>query len=43
MRYTLRADQGQIKVKVPYWNAGAYGIKVNNKTINPTAWDTNLG
>jgi len=43
MRYALKSDQGQIKVKVPYGNAGAYGVKVNNKVIAPTPWDTSLG
>jgi len=39
MRYRLRSLSGQIKVKVPYWNAGAYSIYINGTYIPNTPWD----
>jgi hypothetical protein len=43
MRYTLRAERGAIKVHVPYWNAGAYQVKVNDVVIPYTPWDSVAG
>ena len=42
-RYTLRADRGAIKVKVQYWTAGTYAIKVNGETIPSTPWNKTAG
>ena len=43
MRYTLRSKNGQIKIKVPYWNAGAYSVSVDNVQIPYTPWDSSIG
>jgi hypothetical protein len=43
MRYTLRADRGAIKVKVPYSTAGSYQVKVEGKAIPYTTWDSAAG
>ena len=43
MIYSLRADHGQIKVHVPYWNAGSYAVYVKDKLIPYTSWDKNTG
>ncbi len=39
MRYSLKADRGAIKIHVPYWNAGAYAVKVNGEVIPYTPWN----
>lgn len=39
MTYSLRADKGQIKVKVPYWNAGSYNIYINGTYIPSNPWN----
>lgn len=43
MRYQMRSNKGQIKVKVPYWNAGSYSVWVNGKKIPFTSWDKEAG
>lgn len=43
MLYALDADFGQIKVRIPYWNAGSYSVSVKGKVIPYTEWDTNIG
>jgi len=42
-RYTLRAERGAIKVKVQYWNAGSYAVKVNGEVIANTPWNKTAG
>jgi hypothetical protein len=45
MRYKLiNGDKlkGSV-IKVPYWNAGSYEVKVNGKVISSTPWDEALG
>lgn len=43
MHYSLRANRGQIKVHVPYWNAGSYYVYINGKYIPNTPWDKEAG
>ncbi len=43
MVYSLRADRGQVKVHVPYWNAGSYAVYIDGKFIPNTPWDKNAG
>lgn len=35
----MRSTKGQIKVKVPYWNAGSFSVWVKGKKIDYTPWD----
>lgn len=39
----MRSPNGQIKVKVPYWNAGSYSIWVDGEKIDSTPWDKEAG
>ena len=41
-RYTLQADPAAkgILIKVPYPNAGAYSVKVNDVIVQPQSWDS---
>lgn len=43
MRYSLRADRGQIKVKVHYWNAGSFAVYADGEKIEMTEWDKEIG
>lgn len=43
MRYKLDADEGQVKLRILYWNAGSFQISVDNRLKNPTPWDKDLG
>lgn len=43
MRFTMQAETGGIKVKIPYPVAGAYSVSVNGKAIDYTPWDEDLG
>jgi hypothetical protein len=39
----LRANRGQIKIKVHYWNAGSYEVYANGQLVAPTPWDKEAG
>jgi len=43
MRYELRSARGQVKVTIPYWNAGTYEVWVNGAKVDPTPWDKEAG
>jgi len=43
MKYELRAEKGQSKLRVKYWGAGVYGVYVNGNFIDQTAWDKATG
>lgn len=43
MRYALHGTDGQVKIRVYYWNAGSYAVSVKGKTVDPTEWDADLG
>lgn len=43
MRYKLMGGSGFSKIRIYYWNAGSYHVYVNNKLIDYTEWDKNLG
>jgi hypothetical protein len=43
MRYTVKAEMGGIKLKIPYPNAGSYQVKVDGKVVPPTPWDDEAG
>lgn len=43
MRYTLKSDRGNVKIKVPYPNAGAYSVLANGVLKEYNTWDKNLG
>ena len=39
MRYQYHGEEGQIKLRILYWDAGSYAVYVDNKKIDYTAWD----
>jgi len=43
MRFNLHTDIGASKIKIPYPNAGAYAVYVNNNEIQYTPWDEAAG
>lgn len=43
MRYKFFGDEGKMKIKVPYPNAGAYAVYVDGKEIPVTPWSEELG
>lgn len=43
MRFTLRAEMGAVKIKIPYPNAGAYTVYANGVEKEYTPWDKDLG
>lgn len=43
MRYTLQADLGGVKLKIPYPVAGSYTVKANGNLVEYTPWDSELG
>ena len=43
MRYTLQADIGGVKLKIPYPVAGSYTVKANGKLREYTPWNKDLG
>lgn len=43
MRFTLRADSGGMKLKIPYPNAGAYQVYANGDLKDMTPWDPAIG
>lgn len=43
MRYTLQADLGGIKLKIPYPVAGSYTVFANGKKKDYTPWNKELG
>ena len=43
MRFTLKADVGGIKIKIPYPNAGSYTVFADGVEQPYTPWDKSLG
>lgn len=43
MRFTLQAELGGSKIKVPYPVAGSYTVKANGVTKDYTPWNSSLG
>ena len=43
MRFILKADQGGIKIKIPYPNAGSYSVSANGEYKEYTPWDKDQG
>ena len=43
MRYTLEADIGGVKLKIPYPVAGSYSVTANGKKMESTPWSKDLG
>lgn len=43
MNYELRATRGLMKIKVQYWNAGAYEVYADGRLMDPTSWDKEAG
>lgn len=43
MRFTLRADIGAVKIKIPYPNAGSYTVFANGREVDYTPWDRDAG
>lgn len=43
MRYSLQADLGGVKLKIPYPVAGSYTVKANGQLRDYTTWDKDLG
>lgn len=43
MRFTLQAEIGAMKIKIPYPNAGAYTVYLKGSEIPYTPWDEALG
>jgi len=39
----MRAEKGQSKIKLQYWNAGVYAVYKNGILIEPTEWDKEAG
>lgn len=43
MRFTLKADVGAVKIKIPYPNAGSYTVFADGVEKPYTPWDRDLG
>lgn len=43
MRYYLNANEGQVKLRILYWNAGSYAVSADGFVQDATPWDRSLG
>lgn len=43
MRFTLRADQGGVKIKIPYPDPGSYAVLADGAPIDYTPFDNGAG
>lgn len=43
MRFTLQADIGGVKIKIPYPVAGSYTVKARGKVVDYTPWNKDIG
>merc|ERR1719350_1081172 len=43
MRFTLNADIGGVKIKIPYPVAGSRSVRVKGKIVDYTPWNKDLG